>query len=134
MPYLAGTCSVSVSPEEYSTSGFDWEMTSCIWRNVWFGSANSFCVSHGGLLRAICTRCSHLERGHYFSPWSLAVTCSVYLAPEENELEFSGDDFWTIFNFLRLARCDSGYMFVRLNMEAFQMVSHISYVQVDSVS
>ena len=29
MPYLAGTCSVSVSPEAYSTSGFDGEMTSC---------------------------------------------------------------------------------------------------------
>ena len=90
---------VSVSPEECSTSGFDWEMTSCIWGNVWFGSANSFCGSHGGLLRAICTRCSHLERGHQFSTQSLAVTCSVYLVPEENELEFSGDDFRTIFYF-----------------------------------
>ena len=69
-----------------------------------------------------------------FLTWSLAVTCLVYLAPEENELEFSGDDFRTIFYVLRLARCDSGYMFVRLNVEAFQMVSHISYVQVVSVS
>ena len=55
MPYLAGTCSVSVSPVECSTSGFDGEMTSCIWRNVWFGSAYSFCVSHEGLLRAVRT-------------------------------------------------------------------------------
>ena len=35
------------------------------------------------VLRAFCTRCSHLECGHCFWAWYVAVTCLVYLATEE---------------------------------------------------
>ena len=68
----AVTCSVSVSPEEYRTVGFGWEMTSCTRRIYstldtvsFLGQSRTLYFPRDGGL-PICTRRSHLGFGHYF--------------------------------------------------------------------
>ena len=110
--YPAVTCLVCAAPEEYENV---WIFRVMISRSVsvlgeQLGPTmdTRSCVSGQRLgdfpffyvkaWRAVCTRCSHLEIGHYSSSPCFSHSLVRYSSPEEYKfLDFSGDDFMNIF-------------------------------------
>ena len=79
--------SVSVLPEEdmfiFSAYGSTVDTCSHLWlRSCWNSHISCVKVDTHAEHRVVPARAVRTwERGHYFSTWYLAVTCSVYLAP-----------------------------------------------------
>ena len=83
MTFLTGPDSFDKNGKEHRTFGFDWEMTLCFRRRL--GSTpDTFLasVTEAFFPRVFCTRCSHLESGHYFLAPYLA-SFGVEVSPAE---------------------------------------------------